>query len=81
MFYLDNDDEGTLPNYTKLSKVLKDQDVYLAAGTYYLDDYVDFYHSIRMKGDANIILGDGKTLNMNLSTNSIMDESAKRIIH
>ena len=78
MFYLDNDDEGTLPNYTKLSKVLKYQDVYLAAGTYYLDDYVDFYNSIRMKGDANIILGDGKTLNMHLNTNSIMDESAKK---
>lgn len=78
MFYLDNDDEGTLPNYTKLSKVLKYQDVYLAAGTYYLDADVDFYKSIRMKGDANIILGDGNTLNMNWNTNSIMDESAKK---
>ena len=63
--------------YTNLSDVLKGgDDVALAAGWYYLDKSFSFGQNIRIKGDVNIILGDGKTLTM-AAGKSIMDESAK----
>lgn len=63
--------------YTNLSDVLKGgDDVALAAGWYYLNDDINFKQNIRIKGDVNIILGDGKTLTM-AAGKSIMDESAK----
>ena len=79
MFFLDNDEEGTLPNYTKLSpKLVSGGDVYLNAGWYYLDNTISFDSNIRAKGDVNIILKDGNYLNMTGANNSIMDESAKQ---
>jgi len=71
--------------YTNLSevlfddkKVVIDNDVALSAGWYYLDqDISTFAHNIRIKGDVNIILGDGFTLSM-AKTKSIMDESGKQ---
>lgn len=71
--------------YTNLSEVLFDDkkvvvnnDVALSAGWYYLDqDISTFAHNIRIKGDVNIILGDGFTLSM-AKTKSIMDESGKQ---
>jgi hypothetical protein len=71
--------------YTNLSEVLYDDkknpidnDVALAAGWYYVDKPIsDFAHNIRIKGDVNFILGDGKSLNM-YSSKSIMDESANK---
>jgi hypothetical protein len=71
--------------YTNLSEVLYDDknnpidnDVALAAGWYYVDKYInDFKHNIRIKGDVNFILGDGKALNM-YGSKSIMDESANK---
>jgi hypothetical protein len=67
--------------YTDLSDVLKGgDDVALAAGWYYLNQDIDaktFSGNIRIKGDVNFILGDGKTLTM-AAGKSIMDESAKK---
>lgn len=82
MFYLDNDEKTTKPNYTKLSGVVKGtDDVYLEGGWYYLDKDIDaFSKSIRVKGDVNIILADGKHLDLDVATNnnSILDETAKK---
>ena len=70
--------------YTNLSEVLKDKngnlidnDVTLAAGWYYLDQTLYFSHNIRIKGDVNIILGDGCSL-PNVTGCDILDESAKQ---
>jgi hypothetical protein len=63
--------------YTNLSDVLKGSaDVALAAGWYYLDKSLSFSYNIRIKGDVNIIVGDGCSLSM--SSTSIMDESANK---
>lgn len=82
MFYLDNDEKTTKPNYTKLSGVVNGTaDVYLEGGWYYLDKDIDkFSKSIRVKGDVNIILADGKHLDLDKATNnnSILDETAKK---
>jgi len=85
MFYLDNDEKTTKPNYTKLSElsgvVKGSADVYLEGGWYYLDQNIDnFSKSIRVKGDVNIILADGKHLDLDAATNnnSILDETAKK---
>jgi len=54
--------------------------VSLAAGWYYLDKTIPsttFGHNIRIKGDVNIILGDGNTLTL-ADAKSIMDESANK---
>ncbi len=68
--------------YTDLSTVVKgSNDVYLEAGWYYLDQDIDaFKKSIRVKGDVNIILADGKHLDLDIATtnNSILDETAKK---
>jgi len=68
--------------YTDLSTVVKGKnDVYLEGGWYYLDkDIDDFTKSIRVKGDVNIILADGKHLDLDDATNnnSILDETAKK---
>ena len=70
--------------YTNLSEVLEDKngnlidhDVTLDAGWYYLDQTLYFTHNIRVKGDVNIILGDGCSL-PNVWDNDILDESAKQ---
>jgi hypothetical protein len=70
--------------YTNLSEVLKDKngyqiynDVTLDAGWYYLDQDLDFWNNLRIKGDVNIILGDGCSL-PNANSISILDESAKQ---
>ncbi len=69
--------------YTNLSEVLMDKngnittDVTLDAGWYYLDQTLYFTHNIRVKGDVNIILGDGCSL-PNVWDNDILDESAKQ---
>jgi len=64
--------------YTNLSEVLKgSSDVTLDAGWYYLDQTLFFSHNIRVKGDVNIILGDGCSL-PNAPWNDILDESAKQ---
>ena len=70
--------------YTNLSEVLKDKygnqiynDVTLDAGWYYLDQNLDFWNNLRIKGDVNIILGDGCEL-PNANSISILDESAKQ---
>lgn len=64
--------------YTNLSDVLKgSSDVTLDAGWYYLDQTLYFSHNIRIKGDVNIILGDGCSL-PNVSYCDILDESAKQ---
>lgn len=70
--------------YTNLSEVLKDKngslittDVTLDAGWYYLDQNLDFEHNLRIKGDVNIILGDGCELK-NAPWIDILDESAKQ---
>ena len=69
--------------YTNLSEVLKDKngnittDVTLDAGWYYLDQTLYFTHNLRIKGDVNIILGDGCEL-PNANSISILDESAKQ---
>jgi hypothetical protein len=75
-------------SYTKLSDVLTPAaptpaptaDVALAAGTYYLDQDINFGYNIRIKGDVNIILGRGCDLNLTDGTNSlsILDESASK---
>lgn len=63
--------------YTNLSDVVKgSDDVALAAGWYYLDKSINFSNNIRIKGDVNIIVGDGKGLYM--PSSSIMDESANK---
>lgn len=65
--------------YTDLSTVVKGtNDVYLEAGWYYLDQSINFTKSIRVKGDVNIILADGKYLDLQNSSNSILDETAKQ---
>jgi len=68
--------------YTDLSTVVKGtNDVYLEGGWYYLDKDIDkFSKSIRVKGDVNIILADGKHLDLDKATNnnSILDETAKK---
>ncbi len=67
--------------YTNLSDVLKGgSDVALDAGWYYLDKTIPsttFGNNIRIKGDVNIILGDGNTLTL-ATAKSIMDESANK---
>ncbi len=64
--------------YTNLSDVLKgSSDVTLDAGWYYLDQTLFFTHNLRIKGDVNIILGDGCSL-PNVWDNDILDESAKQ---
>lgn len=70
--------------YTNLSEVLEDKngnqiynDVTLDAGWYYLDKDLDFWNNLRIKGDVNIILGDGCKLT-NANSISILDESAKQ---
>jgi hypothetical protein len=67
--------------YTNLSDVLKgSSDVALDAGWYYLDTTIPsttFGNNIRIKGDVNIILGDGKNLSL-ATAKSIMDESANK---
>lgn len=80
--YIYKDYDGQ--SYTKLSDVLTPAaptpaptaDVALAAGTYYLDQDINFGHNIRIKGDVNIILGRGK--NLNLGGNSFLDESGSK---
>jgi hypothetical protein len=52
-------------------------DVTLDAGWYYLDQTLYFSHNIRVKGDVNIILGDGYSL-PNVTWCDILDESAKQ---
>jgi len=54
---------------------LIDNDVYLEAGWYYLDQDINFKHNIRVKGNVNIILGQDNTLTMNTAGKSIMDET------
>ena len=79
MFYLDNDDEGTKPNYTNLSTVLTGStDAYLKGGWYYLDADCDFDNSIRVQGDINIVLGLNNTLTMDDTGKSIMDDTTKK---
>lgn len=74
--YLFKDFDGQ--KYTNLSDVLKgSSDVTLDAGWYYLDQTLYFSHNIRIKGDVNIILGDGCSL-PNVSYCDILDESAKQ---
>lgn len=70
--------------YTNLSEVLKDKngylinnDVTLDAGWYYLDQTLYFSHNLRIKGDVNIILGDGCSL-PSVWNSDILDESAKQ---
>lgn len=70
--------------YTNLSEVLKDKngyqiynDVTLDAGWYYLDQTLTFSNNLRIKGDVNIILGDGCSL-PNVTWCDILDESAKQ---
>lgn len=64
--------------YTNLSDVLKgSSDVTLDAGWYYLDKSLYFSHNIRIKGDVNIILGDGCSLS-GVGNSDILDESAKQ---
>ena len=70
--------------YTNLSEVLKDKngyqiynDVTLDAGWYYLDQTLSFSNNLRIKGDVNIILGDGRSL-PNVTWCDILDESAKQ---
>ena len=70
--------------YTNLSEVLEDKngnqiynDVTLDAGWYYLDQDLNFWNNLRIKGDVNIILGDGCELT-NANSISILDESAKQ---
>lgn len=64
--------------YTNLSDVLKgSSDVTLDAGWYYLDQTLYFSNNLRIKGDVNIILGDGCSL-PNATWNDILDESAKQ---
>ena len=75
--YMFKDYDGQ--KYTDLSTVVKGtNDVYLEAGWYYLDQNIDFTKSIRVKGDVNIILADGKHLDLLNSSNSILDETAKQ---
>jgi hypothetical protein len=57
------------------SWTLIDNDVYIEAGWYYLDQDITFNHNIRVKGDVNIILGQDNTLTMNTAGKSIMDET------
>lgn len=90
--YISKDEEGAdVTNYmfknfngekvTDLSTVLSSTataDVYLEAGWYYLDASVNFPMNIRMKGDVNIILGQGKTLTMNTTGKSIMDNTTAK---
>jgi hypothetical protein len=54
---------------------LINNDVYLEAGWYYLNQNITFNNNIRVKGNVNIILGQGKTLTMNTTGKSIMDET------
>ncbi|SFB72840.1 hypothetical protein SAMN04488493_101182 [Xylanibacter ruminicola] len=90
--YITKDEEGAdVTNYmfkdfngekvtdlsTKLSSTAT-ADVYLEAGWYYLDATVNFPMNIRMKGDVNIILGQGKTLTMNTTGKSIMDDTTAK---
>ena len=64
--------------YTNLSDVLKgSSDVTLDAGWYYLDQTLYFSKNLRIKGDVNIILGDGCSL-PNVTSSDILDESAKQ---
>ncbi len=77
--YMFKDYDGQ--KYTDLSTVLKGtatNDVYLEAGWYYLDQNIDFPKSIRVKGDVNIILADGKHLKLTDANTSILDETAKK---
>lgn len=83
--YIYKDYDGQ--SYTKLSDVLTPAttpaptaDVALAAGTYYLDQSINFNHNIRIKGDVKIILGRGKNLYLNDGTNdlSFLDESGSK---
>ncbi len=75
--YMFKDYDGQ--KYTDLSTVVKGtNDVYLEAGWYYLDQNIAFTKSIRVKGDVNIILADGKHLDLLNSSNSILDETAKQ---
>jgi hypothetical protein len=54
---------------------VKNNDVYLEAGWYYLKTPITFNHNIRVKGNVNIILGQGNTLTMTAANTSIMDET------
>ena len=63
---------GTAAPYTY---TLIDNDVYLEAGWYYLNQDITFNHNIRVKGNVNIILGQGNTLTMTTAGKSIMDET------
>ena len=80
--YMFKDFDGQ--KYTNLSDVLKDKngnpvstDVTLAAGWYFLNEDLYFSNNLRIKGDVNIILGDGCSL-PNVTWSDILDESAKQ---
>lgn len=81
MFYLDNDEDGTEPNYTILDATwagaLPAGDVYLNAGWYSLVGNVAPGKNIRVKGDANFVFANGADLDLNAGQ-SIMDATTNK---
>lgn len=60
------------------TKLTGGTDVYLEAGWYYLDQNINFANNVRVKGDVNIIIGQGYTLTMNTAGKSIMDDTTAK---
>lgn len=60
------------------TKLTGGTDVYLEAGWYYLNQSINFANNVRVKGDVNIIIGQGYTLTMNTSGKSIMDDTTAK---
>lgn len=82
MFYLDDDEDGTEPNYTILDNTwataLPTGDVYLKAGWYSIVGNVSLTgKNIRVQGDANFVFASGADLDL-ATGQSIMDATTNK---
>lgn len=82
MLYLDNDEDGTEPNYTILDaawvSALPAGDVYLKAGWYSIvGNVAPASKNIRVQGDANFVFANGADLDLG-SSQSLMDATTNK---
>jgi len=82
MLYLDNDEDGTKPNYTILNAAwatnLPAGDVCLKAGWYSVENSMSVTgRNIRVEGDANFVFASGKYVDLDAGK-SLMDASTSK---